>query len=125
MSAPMQRLRASFLGLHLALLALAVQLAAASLVISPLLLAQADPVICHTDAAHGGGGQAPAVPHVPAAICPVLLAFGLAAPVLAAPPKVLRAPVIVAMRAAPLPPARAPPPHRVASAKPRGPPVQV
>jgi hypothetical protein len=126
----MSRLRASFLGLHLALLALAMQLAAASLVVSPLLLVQADPTICHTDAAHAGAGhgragQAPAAPHVPASICPLLLAFGLAAPVLTAPPALLPAPVIVARRAAPLPPARAPPLHRVAAARPRGPPVQV
>lgn len=125
----MRWLRDSFLGLHLALLALAMQFAAGSLVVSPLLLTQADPTICHADAAHagtgGGTGQAPAAPHVPAAICPVLLAMGLAAPVLAAPPVSLPAPQHVVMRAAPLPPARAPPVYRVASAKPRGPPHQV
>jgi hypothetical protein len=121
----MRWLRDSFLGLHLALLALAMQLAAGSLVVSPLLLTQADPAICHADAAHGGTGQAPAAPHVPAAICPALLAIGLAAPVLATPPSILPAPRHVALRAAPLPPARAPPPYRVASAKPRGPPHPV
>lgn len=121
----MQRLRASFLGLHVALLALAMQLAAGSLVVSPLLLAQADPIICHADAAHGGTGQAPVAPHVPAAICPILLAFGLAAPVLAASPSVLPAPRLVVLRVAVQLPARAPPARRVASAQPRGPPQPV
>jgi hypothetical protein len=126
----MRWLRHSFLGLHLALLALAMQFAAGSLVVSPLLLTQADPTICHADAAHAGTSQAPAAPqfpapHVPAAICPALLAIGLAAPVLATPQAILPAPRHVTLRAAPLPPARAPPLHRVASAKPRGPPHQV
>jgi hypothetical protein len=121
----MRWLRDSFLGLHLALLALAMQFAAGSLVVSPLLLIQADPIICHADAGHAGTSQAPAAPHVPAAICPALLAIGLASPVLASPPAILPAPRRIVLRAAPLPPARAPPPYRVASANPRGPPHPV
>lgn len=120
----MRWLRDSFLGLHLTLLALAMQLAAGSLVISPLLLTQADPTICHADAAHGGG-QMPTVPYAPPAVCPILLAIGLTTPVLAAPPAVPPTPQLVAWRAEATPPARAPPLYRVDSAKPRGPPVQV
>lgn len=120
----MQRFRLSPIGLCGAILALAVQLAAAALVLQPALAMPENGVICHADP---GKSPAPAPQHhAPGpALYPVFLAVFLPAPVSAAAPVLLPPPAIAVLRSSLPPPARAPPVRRVATACPRGPPVRI
>lgn len=111
-------------GAFLALLALAVQLAVASIVLPVATAATAldrlvAASICHAPAADGSKQPA----HAPAcAVCPICQAIAQGAALL--PPAVftLHVPAAVVLRAAPPPPARAPPSSALAAAWPRGPP---
>ena len=108
-------------GLLLALIALAVQLATASIVLP--IAAPADTVdrlvaasICHP-------GKAPDHRPPPACtICPLCQAIAHSGMLLAPPAFALAAPVAAGWRAALPPPARAPPGRVLVSAYPRGPP---
>ena len=110
----------------LALLALAMQLAAASVVL-PGAIAEAASVealaaatICH------GTPAAPDHRHHPVpAVCPLLHTIAQAGALLAGAPPLLAPPTVVIVPAAPPPPARAPPARSVAAPYPRGPPAPV
>ena len=113
------------LGRLLALLALAVQLAAASVVL-PQAAGEAAALdrlvaasICH------GTPTAPHYHHAPAPVCPLLQAVAQAGALLAATPPLLAAPAVAVMRISLPPPARAPPPRAIVAAYPRGPPLPV
>jgi hypothetical protein len=115
--------RLSPVGLYGAILALAVQLAAAALVLQPALATAANGVICHT---HVGKLPAPVHHHPPGLVLyPVFLAVSLPAPTLTAPPALAPPLVMEAARFALPPPVRAPPVRRVAAACPRGPPGRI
>lgn len=116
--------RRSRAGLLLALVALAVQMAAASIVLP--LAAPAAMVermvaasICHP--AHEPANR----PAPLQAVCPLSQAVAQAGMMLAAPAVIVAAPVAVAWRPALPPPARAPPAVSLASAYPRGPPALI
>jgi hypothetical protein len=110
----------------LALVALALQLAAASIVLPAAPAAALDGLItasiCHAGSAHDEG-KAP-LHHPPPAcdLCALCQAVAHAGTLLAASDVVLTPPVLPAMRAAPPLPAWAPPEYAVASTWPRGPP---
>jgi hypothetical protein len=112
-------------GMLLAIVALALQLAAASVApwapaggIDRLVAGS----ICHAAGA-GDQGGAPARHHAPdCAICPLCQAIAHAGVLLGPGFAALPAPIVAAARLALLPPARAPPLRRVAAAAPRGPP---
>jgi hypothetical protein len=112
------------LGLLLALVALAIQLAAASVVpFAALSTASVDRLaaasICHDDQGHQ-----PSPHHAPAcAVCPLCQAIAHAGALLASPGTVLVAPILAAFRAFALPPARAPPAVATFATSARGPPV--
>jgi hypothetical protein len=118
--------RLAWLGRLCALVALAVQLGAASIV--PLAVASnAGPErllaapICHA----AGGSPAPRQGH-DCVLCPLCQAVAHAGAVLGPTLASVPPPVLVLLRAAPLPPARAPPLGGTAVASyPRGPPVLV
>lgn len=123
-------LQARWPGRLLALLALAVQLAAASVV--PLAAASAATpdalvaaTICHSGGPAASGGQAPA--HHSShdcALCPLCQTLAQAGVVLGASPAALPLPPVLASRAAALPPVRAPPARLTDAAPwPRGPPA--
>lgn len=116
----------SRLGRLLSLLALALQLAAASIVLpdgivrAASLEALAAASICH---------GTPAAPHkhhtpVPKA-CPLIQSIAQAGALLAAATPPLPPPAVMVALTAPLPPARAPPNCTVLAAFPRGPPTPV
>lgn len=114
-----------------AVVALAVQLAATSVVpwgamqgagIDRLLTAS----ICHGDAAGADQGGAPAHHHTPAcAACPLCQAIAQAGLLLGPAGFVFAAPVAALLRITHLPPARAPPARRVAATSARGPPALI
>jgi hypothetical protein len=114
-------------GTWMAAIAIAVQLAAAAVVL-PLGAAQAAEIdslaaasICDGIA---GDHRAPVHRHAPdCALCPFCQALGQAGLLLAPPPVALIAPVPPARRAALPPPARAPPARIAVGAYPRGPPL--
>jgi hypothetical protein len=123
-----RRLPAGTLGLLLAVFALALQLAAASVVPwSGLPAAGVDRLIagslCHTAAGDDGG--TPAAPHhaPDCAVCPLCHAIAHAGALLAAPAVLLAAPALLVARAFRLPPPRAPPGGARFAASARGPPV--
>lgn len=118
-------------GLLLAVVALAVQLAAASIVpwmaapeagLDGLVAAS----ICHgaAGAADQGGAPSPQRSH-DCAICPFCQAIAHAGVLLGPAPAALALPTPAASRVAALPPARAPPTPRIVAARPRGPPALV
>lgn len=112
-------------GSLLALLALAVQLAAFSVVLAPDMPATGLDALVAASICHAGttSDQAPQPQHPPTcAVCPLCQAIALAGTLLAPPGFVLVAPAMPAARASRPPPARAPPARAVASAYPRGPP---
>jgi hypothetical protein len=116
--------------LLLAILALAVQLAAASVV--PWQTAPAAGLdrlvaasICHADGAADSGG-APARHHNPDCVaCPLCQAIAHAGVLLGSAIAAMAPPEPAASRLAALPPARAPPAQRVAAAFARGPPALI
>ena len=111
-------------GLLLALMALAVQLAAASITLPLTVPAVTVDRLVASSICHPG--QAPA--HRPAprhTVCPLLQAVAQAGMLLVAPTVTLDAPAAVAWRPAMPPPARAPPSPALVSAYPRGPPALI
>ncbi len=116
-------------GLLLAVLALAMQLAAASVI--PWTTPQAAGLdrlvaasICHGDSGAADRGGTPPGHHAPAcAVCPLCQAIAQAGVLLGSAAVALAAPPPAVSRAAAPPPARAPPARRVAAAAPRGPPA--
>jgi hypothetical protein len=115
-------------GLLLAVVALTVQLAAASVV--PWAAAPGAGLdrliagsICHGDDAAADQGGAPVRHHAPdCTICPLCQAIAHASVLLGPAAIALVGPTRAASLLAALPPARAPPVQRVAAAAPRGPP---
>jgi len=115
----------------LAVVALAVQLAAASVVpwgvvpgagIDRLVAAS----ICHGDGVGADQGGTPANHHGPAcAVCPLCQAVAHAGVLLGPAMFVLAAPVAALSRMAHLPPARAPPARLAAATSARGPPTLI
>jgi hypothetical protein len=109
-------------GLLLAIVALAMQLAAASIVpFRPAPVAGLDRLvaasICHTDTGGAPRHRAP-----DCVLCPLCQAIAHAGVPLHPGFAALPAPVAAAARLVSLPPARAPPLRRIAAAAPRGPP---
>ena len=121
------RVPAGLPGLLLAVVALAIQLAAASVMpFAPLAAAGVDRLvaasICHTSAHDDGGTPAPR--HAPdCAVCPLCHAIAHAGALLAAPAVVAAAPLLLAARAFALPASRAPPRATVSAPSARGPPL--
>jgi hypothetical protein len=116
------------LGLLLALVALAMQVAAASIVPVAAPAAGLDRLlaasICHADGAATDQGHAPAPHHAPdCAVCPICQAIAHAGAILAAPMVAFVAPALVAVRVFALPPARAPPSIAASARFARGPPA--
>ncbi len=114
-------------GLVLAVVALAIQLAAASVMpFAPLAASGVDRLvaasICH--AANPDDGGAPAPRHAPdCAVCPLCHAIAHAGALLAAPAVVVAAPLLLVARAFALPTSRAPPPATLSAPSARGPPL--
>jgi hypothetical protein len=134
MTAPLRRLTLSrtcaLPGVLLALVALAMQLAAASVVPFAPAAAGLDRLvaasICHGDGAAWDHGNAPAPHHAPdCAVCPVCQVVAHAGPILATPLAVFAAPALFALRADSLPPSRAPPGAAISAHSARGPPATV
>jgi hypothetical protein len=114
------------LGLLLALLAVTVQLAAAS--VMPLRGTRTETLdrlvaasICHGDAGSGQGDTRHQLPDC--AMCPFCQAIAHAGILLAPTVVALVAPAVAILRAAMPPPSRAPPARRAAAASARGPPT--
>jgi Protein of unknown function (DUF2946) len=115
-------------GLLLAVIALAVQLAAASIVpwtavpqtsLNRLVATS----ICHSDGVAADQDGMPSRHQSPdCAICPLCQAIAHADVLRSSVSAALLAPTLAVSRVAALPPARAPPTRRVAAAAPRGPP---
>ncbi len=111
-------------GLILAVVALAIQLAAASVIpFTALSVAGVERLaaasICHSDQ----GGQ-PSPHHAPdCAVCPLCHAIAHAGALLAAPAVAVAAPLLLAARAFALPTSRAPPRATLSAASARGPPL--
>ncbi len=118
-------------GRWLAAVAIAVQLAAASVVVLPSAPVHAlDGLIAASicDGAEGAanGGQGSHHHHAPdCALCPLCQAIAHAGVLLAPPAFAFAAPIHVTLRMALLPPARAPPAREVGAPYPRGPPLPV
>jgi Protein of unknown function (DUF2946) len=125
---PRQSRRPVGLGLLLALVALAMQVAATSVMPSAGLSVSVDRLvaasICHSDAADHGGTPAPH--HAPdCAVCPLCQAIAHAGALLASPMVGFAAPALfVAKNLFARPPARAPPGHTAFATSARGPPSQ-
>jgi len=123
-----RHLPAGLSGLLLALVALVMQIAAASVVpfagpaasVDRLLAAS----ICHSDGGATDSGGTPARRHAPdCAVCPLCQAIAHAGALLGAPMLVIAAPALLAARLFALPPSRAPPGRAASAASARGPPV--
>jgi hypothetical protein len=122
-----ERTRLSLTGLLLAVVALTMQLAAASVVpfASPILgvdrLLAAS--ICHADDAADHGG-APARHHAPdCAVCPLCQAISHAGALLVAPAAGFAVPMLLVARVFVLPLSHAPPGRAASAASARGPPA--
>jgi hypothetical protein len=116
------------LSVLLALVALAMQIAAASIVPGAAPAASIDRMvaasICHSDGATGDQGGAPAPRHAPdGAICPICQAIAHAGVLLATPTAALVLPARSAFRSFVVQPARAPPSLARSATSARGPPA--
>lgn len=121
----LRRLPAGLPGLLLVVFALAMQLAVVSVVPSGDAVMGIDRLvaasICHSGGTDQGG--TPAHRHAPdCAVCPLCQAIAHAGVLLAAPPVWFAGPAVFVAHAYALPPARAPPPRRIAATTARGPP---
>jgi Protein of unknown function (DUF2946) len=122
-----RRMRATGLsGLLLALVALAMQIAAASVVPFAAPAASVDRLvaasICHTDTTDHGG--APVRQHAPdCAVCPFCHAIAHAGVLLASPMAAFIGPAVLVARAFAWPASRAPPGRAGSAASARGPPA--
>jgi hypothetical protein len=115
-------------GLLLAVVALVMQIAAASVVPFASPAANLDRLvaasICHSDAGTQGGN--PVRHHAPdCAVCPLCQAITHAGVLLAAPMAAFVGPVLLIARQFALPPSRAPPGRGTAAASARGPPARL
>jgi hypothetical protein len=120
------RLPAGLSGLLLAVAALVMQLAAASVVpfAAPTIDRLVAVSICHGDGGATGSSDRPAHHHAPdCAVCPLCQAIAHAGVLLAAPTLAFAAPVALIAHAFVLPPARAPPGRAASAASARGPPA--
>jgi hypothetical protein len=122
--------RPAGIGLLLAVVALAMQLAAGSLVPRASISDSVDQLIasaiCHADSDIPTPNNAPAQHHAPdCAVCPICQAMAQAPMLLSAPMAVLLAPVLRMAASFILPPARAPPGRPATAASARGPPATI
>jgi hypothetical protein len=123
-----KNLPAGLSGLLLALVALTMQLAAASVVPFAAPSASIDRLvaasICHSDGGTSDTGGAPARRHAPdCAVCPLCQAITHAGVLLGAPMLLIAAPVMLVAHAFARPPSHAPPGRAASAASARGPPV--